>query len=432
MNRLPYAAALLLFSLVLLAGCARQQAAPAPTAVATPTLTVPLQTANGPVRASARIVPVDTVTLSFPVAGRVRNTAVAVGNTVEAGALLAVLDQAEAQAAVAQAQGSLAQAQAHLDELRAGARPSQVAAAQARLEAAQARLNQLQEGARPEAVAAARAALAAAQAAQQRLFSGPREEERIAAQATLANAEAALQQAQAAYDRVAGRSDVGMLPESRQLQEATNAYTAAKARYDALFAEPDAAAVAAARAQVQQAQAALDQLLAAATPAQIAEAEAQVRSAQAELDSLTAGASEQTLAAAEAAVVAAEAAVQLAQARLVHTELRAPFAGTVTEVAARPGETVLPGQAVVTVADLSQWQVETTDLSERDVARVALGQPVTVFVEALNAEMGGRVRRIAPQATLLGGDVVYTVIVDLETPPAELRWGMSAEVEIAP
>ncbi|MEZ4770921.1 MAG: HlyD family efflux transporter periplasmic adaptor subunit [Caldilineales bacterium] len=303
---------------------------------------------------------------------------------------------------------------------------------QARLEAAQARLTQVTEGAADEDIAAAQAALAAAQAAQQDLFRGPSEQDRIAAQAALANANAALQQAQAAYDRVAGNSDIGLRPESRQLQEATNNQTAAQARYDALFAAPDAAAVAAARAQVQQAQAALDKLRAPASPGQIAEAEAQVHSAQADLDLLAAGAREQDITAAAASVAEAEAALSLAKSNLASTELRAPFAGTITDLAVGQGEMVGPGQTVVTLADLNSLQVETTDLSERDVARVAVGQPVNVYVEALNSDIAGTVRHIASQANIVGGDVVYTVVVSLDEQPAGLRWGMSADVDIAP
>ena len=75
--------------------------------------------------------------------------------------------------------------------------------------------------------------------------------------------------------------------------------------------------------------------------------------------------------------------------------------------------------------------METTDFSERDVARVAVGQPVTVFVEALSKEISGRVLRIAPQATVVGGDVVYAVVVALDEQPPDLRWGMSVEVQTA-
>jgi hypothetical protein len=51
-------------------------------------------------------------------------------------------------------------------------------------------------------------------------------------------------------------------------------------------------------------------------------------------------------------------------------------------------------------------------------------------VEALNAEIQGRVMDIAPQATIIGGDVVYPVYVQLDEQLPGMRWGMSADVEI--
>ena len=410
-------------------GCS-QQPTPPPAPVATPIPAIELNPTSGSATASGEVVPAQKANLSFLTAGRVMTLAVDVGEKVEADSLLAALDPTAAQGAVAQAQASLLRAQALLAELAAGPRPQEIAAAQARLETVQAHLTQLSEGARPDEIAAAQARVAAAQAALQELFRAPLEEERIAAQAELANAEAALRQAQAAYDQVAWRSDVGTLPESRQLEQATNNHEAARARYDALFADPPADAVAAARARIQEAQADLDGLQTPATAGQIAEAEAQVRTAQAELDLLGAGVLEETIAVAEAAVAEAEAALQRAQTDLANTELSAPFDGTVTDLAVSTGELVLPGQTVLTLADLSQLRVETTDLSERDVARVAEGQVVSVYVEALDTQLPGRVLRIAPQANVIGGDVVYQVLIELEEQPPGLRWGMSVDVEI--
>ncbi|MCB9154278.1 MAG: hypothetical protein H6649_09530 [Caldilineae bacterium] len=57
------------------------------------------------------------------------------------------------------------------------------------------------------------------------------------------------------------------------------------------------------------------------------------------------------------------------------------------------------------------------------MARVAVGQPVNVYVEALNTDITGTVLRIASQANTVGGDVVYTVVVTLDEQPAGLRWG---------
>jgi HlyD family secretion protein len=354
-----------------------------------------------------------------------------VGETVRAGDVLVQLDATTAEAGVVTAQAALFRAQANLDELRAGPRAQEIAAAAARVEAAQARLDQLSTPAADSEIAAARGSLASAQAALQQLSAGPRGQERIAALADLANAEAVLQVAQSAYNQVKDRNDVGMLPQSRDLQQATNNYEAAQARYDLLFAEPEADAVAAGRAQVQAAQAALDRLLTPASASQIAEAAAQVRSAQAELDLLAAGARDQTLAVAAVAVTEAEAALRQAEAAAADTALRAPFDGTVTALAVSPGEMVQGGQVVLTLADLSGLEVETTDLSERDIPRVAVGRSATVIVQASNAEISGVVTAIAPQSTIVGGDVVYAVTIGLQEQPPDLRWGMTVDVEIA-
>ena len=50
-------------------------------------------------------------------------------------------------------------------------------------------------------------------------------------------------------------------------------------------------------------------------------------------------------------------------------------------------------------------------------------------VEVALAPLAGQVREIAPLAESLGGDVVYRVTLDLENWPANLRVGMSVEVQ---
>jgi RND family efflux transporter MFP subunit len=119
-----------------------------------------------------------------------------------------------------------------------------------------------------------------------------------------------------------------------------------------------------------------------------------------------------------------------AHAQLSQTELVAPFAATVVSIEAQPGEFVQPGQAVVTLAELDKLQVETTDLSELNVAEVRIGQPATVYVEALDEEFPGVVTAISPISDTIGGDVVFKVTIQLSEQPKELLWGMSADVEI--
>ena len=95
-------------------------------------------------------------------------------------------------------------------------------------------------------------------------------------------------------------------------------------------------------------------------------------------------------------------------------------------------EDASPGAVLVVVNDLSRLLVETTDLSERDVPGVSLGQEATVHVEALDQDLPGRVTAISHAAEILGGDVVYRTTLELESPPPGLRPGMSVEVHFAP
>jgi len=110
--------------------------------------------------------------------------------------------------------------------------------------------------------------------------------------------------------------------------------------------------------------------------------------------------------------------------------LTAPFDGTIVSVDIAPSETVVPGAPVIVMGNLSGYVIETTDLSERDVTRVQIGQPVSVFIEALGGEFPGKVKDVALTSTTIGGDVVYKVTIELDDQPEGLLWGMSADVKI--
>jgi RND family efflux transporter MFP subunit len=126
----------------------------------------------------------------------------------------------------------------------------------------------------------------------------------------------------------------------------------------------------------------------------------------------------------------AYAALEISQATLAQAVLSAPFAGTVISVKIAPGELVQIDQVVVTIAALNSLQIITTDLSERDIPRVKVGQNVDVYIDALDVTVKGKVMRISPVSQIVGGDVIYPVTIELEKQPAGLLWGMSAEVEI--
>jgi RND family efflux transporter MFP subunit len=166
--------------------------------------------------------------------------------------------------------------------------------------------------------------------------------------------------------------------------------------------------------------------------AKVKEAEANLEVAQVQVNYLKrVGTDEVHLESAQAEADRAQALLDSANTTLAtQSTLVAPFDGTVAVVDISPAETVVPGRVIVTLGDLSRLQVETKDLSERDVPRVQIGQIASVFIEALNQEFPGKVIEISRISSTVGGDVVFKVTIDLDEQPQGLLWGMSADVKI--
>lgn len=163
----------------------------------------------------------------------------------------------------------------------------------------------------------------------------------------------------------------------------------------------------------------------------VKEAEANVIIAQTTVTYLKrSGATVERLDAANADVERAMAAVEIAKAQLAQATLLAPTDGMIATVDISPAEVVNPGQIVIVMGDLVNFQIETTDLSEKDITSVQVGQSATIFIDALDEEFTGKVSDIARISETVGGDVVYKVTIQFDSQPEGLRWGMSADVKI--
>jgi len=360
------------------------------------------------VSVSGEVVPEVWATLSAQTDGTVMEVLVEQGDEVAAGDLLVRLDPTDAQLAVQQAEVALEAAQAQLALLKAGPRQEQVAVAKTQIEAA-------------------RAVISQTVAQRNQLWSGATEAEIAAAQAQVAAAQAEQLAAREAHDQTMkcyeitledGRKKevcpaLGTLEEQARynLHAADEALAATQVQVDALKAGP--------YYQVRVANAG------------VSAAEAQQNVAQAQLDLLQAGATAEEIAVSQAAVAQAEAALETARVALERCQVHAPFAGTVGAVNVRAGELVAPGQPLITLGDLTTLRVETTDLGEIDVARVAVGQQATSTFDALPERVfAGRVTRISPMAEPGAGGVNYTVVVVLDEADPVIRWGMTAFVDI--
>jgi multidrug resistance efflux pump len=131
-------------------------------------------------------------------------------------------------------------------------------------------------------------------------------------------------------------------------------------------------------------------------------------------------------------VTVAQTAVDQAKAALDLYELRAPIAGTILSLDLSAGETAAPAKPVAFLADTATWTVETKDLAELDIARVALGQSVTVKLDAFpDEEFPGIVTAIDPVGKEHLGDMTYKVTVTLDKVDPRFMWNMTATVDIA-
>jgi HlyD family secretion protein len=244
----------------------------------------------------------------------------------------------------------------------------------------------------------------------------------VQAEAALRSAETAVAQAQLNYDNARQQ-------EAAEVPLLDTQAADAQAQLDALL-NPTASDLRQAEASVVQARANLEKLRQGGTVAEVTQAQAQVTQAQSSLDKLSAPASAPDLAAAEAGLIQAQAALATAQRNLEQATLTAPFDAVVASVAVQEGGLASTGTAALTLVDRSKLHIE-VNLSESDVAKVQLGQPVALTFDALpNVTIKGTVATIAPAATVEQNVVTYPVEVEFDPGQTPVKVGMSATADI--
>ncbi|HZY44151.1 MAG TPA: HlyD family efflux transporter periplasmic adaptor subunit, partial [Anaerolineae bacterium] len=294
--------------------------------------------------------------------------------------------------------------------LRSDAQQTAVARAEAGVAVAKANLAKYQEQL-PQLIASAEADVRSAQAQVASASAQNNDQAALAsAQAALALATANQQQAQRAYDDILKANKLGATEEQARLmlENARRSTAAAQLRFDQLKS---------------------GSLLARSNSLALAAAQAQQQAAQVNLDELTAEANGKPNPTYQAAVHQAETALQLAQAQLADTVLRAPFAGSIAQLTLKVGETVGAGSPIGVLADFSGWQIVTVDLTEVKVPLISIGQSATIILDALpDVNLKGEVQSIGQLYQEKSGDVVYPLKVKLIDLDPALRWGMTAHV----
>ncbi|MCE7938271.1 MAG: HlyD family efflux transporter periplasmic adaptor subunit [Chloroflexi bacterium CFX6] len=139
------------------------------------------------------------------------------------------------------------------------------------------------------------------------------------------------------------------------------------------------------------------------------------------------------LTAARAQLESARLSLRQAEANLAKATLTAPFTGTVTSIQPLVGDAVSPGAPVLTLTRTRPLRFVTTNLGERFVGDIRVGDAAEVTLTAYpDHVITGKVARIDDLGKLdESGAVVFAVHVDVdETADATLRAGMTGRVEI--
>ncbi len=374
---------MLVIPAILLAACGGQ---PTPAPLHTDPLPVEAVIAEG------HLVPNDDLTLSFTVRGKVAEILVDEGDTVSEGnVLIRLADREQAEAALAAAQLDLTSAQQAYDEFVRTEGMGRSEAWQAFMDAQVTR--------------------ASAEKKWEALNLDNIDDDIEDAKADVKDRQDDLNDAQDEFDKYANldKDNTKRKNAEDDLEDAQEDYNQAVRDLEAEIRKRDTV------------RAALDE-------AQAAEAEAK-HQYEISLD----GPNAEQLALLDAQLNNAKAQVASAENNLANYELVAPFDGEVTDVNVSVNEMAGPEVPAVTIADTSQWYVETSDLTELEVVDVALGQNVTILPDALpDVEMHGVVGEISQSFKSQGGDILYTVRIKVDDVDPRMRWGMTVEVTFEP
>ena len=351
---------------------------------ATPSSGTPTPEANSPsvITTNGTIVPAQQIKLGFQVSGQVKEIA-EIGDTVKAGQVIARLDDTRLRWSVEEAQLKIKQAELELEKAQKPADPDELAATEKAIQAAQTVLANAHSSV-PTTTDLAQNALRSALLAYDRADHDHKhlldmkgwgydvEDELKSSQLQLDNARTDLDIARRNAAGANTRAYESVLQAQKTLAEA-------QARYAALKKQPDL----------------------------------------------------QDVKAAQLSVESARLALQKAQSDLAQVELTTPYTGMVTSLMIHQGEVAPVGAPVLGLADTTRWRVETSNMSELQIARIKVGQKALVTVNAFSGqELAGRVVTFSPIAIVQQGDTTFTVTIELDKTNLPLRWGMTARVKI--
>ncbi len=222
--------------------------------------------------------------------------------------------------------------------------------------------------------------------------SGELKAEKDAAETTIASYRAKVSNAQSGATQAQAETASELVNAQEKLQAARSSYTQAQADLERVRSDAERLIELAKEGVASKADQDRSDAQLRVAQAAVQSASDQVRAAEADVKTYTARleqakAAQSTLASSRQDVRTAQAQLAEAETRLGYTQVLSPVTGVVNVRAAREGEVVNPGQAIVTVVDYGDTWVY-APLPETDAGSVNLGDTLTVKYPWNTTEQG--------------------------------------------
>ncbi len=127
----------------------------------------------------------------------------------------------------------------------------------------------------------------------------------------------------------------------------------------------------------------------------------------------------------------AQASVNLIASQINDSILVAPRAGIITQVNGEIGELISSGTIFTSIITFNNFEIK-ANISEVDIAKVKIGDPVEITFDALGLDekFDGTVAEIDPAQTEVAGVIYYNVTIIFTSDSKTIKPGMTANLDI--
>ncbi|MFH0890525.1 MAG: efflux RND transporter periplasmic adaptor subunit [Candidatus Liptonbacteria bacterium] len=413
------------------------------------TLKVERKTITQEVSVTGKVTPKQDIDLAIERGGRIKSVYVNVGDRVNLGQALVILDTSELQAQLNQAQASIDTQIAKLDELKRGSRAEDIQTKRTDLAKAQQDLTNYYRGISDVVHDAYIKADDAIRKQIDTLFGNDDDSSVTLAFQTAKSQSKTDAESQRYAAGLYLRNWLAELNEFDKSSTATekdkSALTAAQKHLEAIrsaltkisAAVSDASGVSATaiteyRTSVNTARTNVGTALSAVNTRidTIASQEIVVTRTNDELNKMLSGSDPEEIRAQEAQVAQARANAELIQAQLAKTTLRAPLAGIITRQDAKEGAIVAMNANLVSII-AGNLLIE-SNIPEVDIAKIKIGDPVAITLDAYGEDVkfSGKVASIDPSETIIEGVATYKTKIFFGEKYETAKPGMTANLDI--